>query len=89
MMPGGNPHKLGMRFGPIFQGISAKAKEDGLPCCEWIGEGGAGHSVKMVHNGIEYGDMQLISEAYFLLKKVLAVQWMRCLRFLASGTKGF
>ncbi len=56
---------------PIFQGIAAKAKEDGLPCCEWMGNGGAGHYVKMVHNGIEYGDMQLISEAYFLLKKLI------------------
>ena len=51
----------------ILQGISAKL-DDGSPCCEWIGAGGAGHFVKMVHNGIEYGDMQLISEAYSLLK---------------------
>lgn len=51
----------------ILQGISAKL-DDGTPCCEWMGSGGAGHFVKMVHNGIEYGDMQLISEAYALLK---------------------
>jgi 6-phosphogluconate dehydrogenase len=70
MMPGGNSQAWEI-IKPIFQAISAKAKEDGLPCCEWIGEGGAGHYVKMVHNGIEYGDMQLISEAYFLLKHVL------------------
>jgi 6-phosphogluconate dehydrogenase len=70
MMPGGNPDAWNA-IKPIFQGISAKAKEDGLPCCEWVGDGGAGHYVKMVHNGIEYGDMQLISEAYFLLKNVL------------------
>ncbi|MBS0603557.1 MAG: decarboxylating NADP(+)-dependent phosphogluconate dehydrogenase [Verrucomicrobia bacterium] len=70
IMPGGNPDAWNA-IKPIFQGISAKAKEDGLPCCEWIGDGGAGHYVKMVHNGIEYGDMQLISEAYFLLKNVL------------------
>ena len=70
IMPGGNPDGW-PALKPIFQAISAKAKEDGLPCCEWIGEGGAGHYVKMVHNGIEYGDMQLISEAYFLLKKVV------------------
>ncbi len=70
IMPGGNPDAWNA-IKPILQGISAKAKEDGLACCEWIGEGGAGHYVKMVHNGIEYGDMQLISEAYFLLKNVL------------------
>ncbi len=70
IMPGGNPDAW-PSIKPIFQAISAKAKEDGLPCCEWIGNGGAGHYVKMVHNGIEYGDMQLISEAYFLLKMLL------------------
>ena len=70
IMPGGNPAAW-PAIKPIFQAISAKAKEDGLSCCEWIGEGGSGHYVKMVHNGIEYGDMQLISEAYFLLKHVL------------------
>jgi 6-phosphogluconate dehydrogenase len=70
IMPGGNPDAW-PAIKPIFQAISAKAKEDGLPCCEWIGNGGAGHYVKMVHNGIEYGDMQLISEAYFLLKMLL------------------
>lgn len=70
IMPGGNPEAWSA-LKPIFQGISAKAKEDGLPCCEWIGNGGAGHYVKMVHNGIEYGDMQLISEAYFLLRNLL------------------
>src|SRR5580692_1362046 len=70
IMPGGNPDAWPV-IKPIFQSIAAKAKEDGLPCCEWIGEGGAGHYVKMVHNGIEYGDMQLISEAYFLLKTLL------------------
>ncbi len=70
IMPGGNPDGWDA-IKPIFQGIAAKAKEDGLACCDWIGDGGAGHYVKMVHNGIEYGDMQLISEAYFLLKNVL------------------
>lgn len=70
IMPGGNPEGWNA-IKPIFQAIAAKAKEDGLSCCEWIGEGGAGHYVKMVHNGIEYGDMQLISEAYFLLKHIL------------------
>jgi 6-phosphogluconate dehydrogenase len=69
MMPGGSkaawPHVK-----TIFQSICAKV-EDGSPCCEWVGEEGAGHFVKMVHNGIEYGDMQLICEAYNLLKSVL------------------
>lgn len=68
IMPGGNkeawPH-----LKPIFQAISAKA-DDGTPCCDWVGDGGAGHYVKMVHNGIEYGDMQLICEAYHLLRDV-------------------
>ncbi|MGD2011433.1 MAG: decarboxylating NADP(+)-dependent phosphogluconate dehydrogenase, partial [Desulfobacterales bacterium] len=59
---------------PIFQGIAAKVgpKRD-IPCCEWVGPGGAGHYVKMVHNGIEYGDMQLICEAYSLLKDGLGL----------------
>ncbi len=50
----------------IFQAIAAKA--DGEPCCDWVGDGGSGHYVKMVHNGIEYGDMQLICEAYHLMR---------------------
>jgi 6-phosphogluconate dehydrogenase len=56
----------------IFQAISAKV-EDGTPCCDWVGDDGAGHFVKMVHNGIEYGDMQLISEAYNLMKNLLGM----------------
>jgi len=71
IMPGGNtaawPHVKA-----IFQAISAKV-EDGTPCCDWVGEDGAGHYVKMVHNGIEYGDMQLIGEAYQLLKDGLGL----------------
>ncbi len=67
IMPGGAkaawPHVK-----DIFQAIAAKA-DDGSPCCEWIGDGGAGHYVKMVHNGIEYGDMQLIAESYWLMKQ--------------------
>jgi len=55
----------------IFQKIAAKA--DGEPCCDWVGEDGAGHFVKMVHNGIEYGDMQLICEAYHLMKDGLGL----------------
>lgn len=67
IMPGGHPE--GWRHvKEIFQSIAAKS-EEGEPCCDWVGEGGAGHYVKMVHNGIEYGDMQLICESYDLLKK--------------------
>ena len=57
---------------PIFQSICAKV-EDGSPCCDWVGENGAGHFVKMVHNGIEYGDMQLICEAYQLMRDLLGM----------------
>lgn len=56
---------------PTFQSICAKA--GGEPCCDWVGEDGAGHYVKMVHNGIEYGDMQLICEAYHLMKDALGM----------------
>ncbi len=66
IMPGGNP-KAWPEMKPVLQAIAAKAP-DGAPCCDWVGENGAGHYVKMVHNGIEYGDMQLISEAYHLMK---------------------
>ncbi len=67
IMPGGNPEAW-PHVKPIFQAIAAKS-DDGKPCCDWVGEGGAGHYVKMVHNGIEYGDMQLICEAFDLLHK--------------------
>jgi 6-phosphogluconate dehydrogenase len=69
IMPGGSPEAW-ETLKPIFQGICAKT-EDGSPCCDWVGEEGSGHYVKMVHNGIEYGDMQLICEAYHMLKDVL------------------
>src|SRR6202171_64391 len=71
IMPGGNPAAW-PHVKEIFQPIAAKV-EDGSPCCEWVGENGAGHYVKMVHNGIEYGDMQLICEAYQLLKDGLGL----------------
>ncbi len=71
MMPGGSP-KAWPSVKPIFQAICAKV-EDGSPCCDWVGEGGAGHFVKMVHNGIEYGDMQLICEAYQLMRDYLGM----------------
>lgn len=66
IMPGGSAEAWPI-VKDLLQGIAAKA-DDGLPCAQWMGKGGAGHFVKMVHNGIEYGDMQLISEAYSLLK---------------------
>jgi 6-phosphogluconate dehydrogenase len=71
IMPGGNPEAW-PHVKEIFQAIAAKV-EDGTPCCDWVGEGGAGHYVKMVHNGIEYGDIQLIGEAYQLLKDGLGL----------------
>lgn len=71
MMPGGSPAAW-PHVKPIFQAICAKV-EDGSPCCDWVGEDGAGHFVKMVHNGIEYGDMQLICEAYQLMRDGLGM----------------
>ena len=71
IMPGGSPAAWPL-VKPIFQAISAKV-EDGTPCCDWVGENGAGHYVKMVHNGIEYGDMQLICEAYQLMRDGLGM----------------
>ena len=71
LMPGGSPEAW-PAVKPIFQAISAKVA-GGLPCCEWVGSDGAGHYVKMVHNGIEYGDMQMICEAYWLLKNILGL----------------
>lgn len=71
IMPGGNPDAWPL-VKPIFQAIAAKV-EGGVPCCDWVGRDGAGHFVKMVHNGIEYGDMQLICEAYHLLKDLLGL----------------
>jgi len=71
IMPGGNPAAW-PHVKEIFQSIAAKV-EDGSPCCDWVGENGAGHYVKMIHNGIEYGDMQLICEAYHLLSAGLGL----------------
>ena len=69
IMPGGS-REAWPAVKPIFQGIAAKV-DDGSPCCDWVGNGGAGHFVKMVHNGIEYGDMQLICEIYQIMKVLL------------------
>jgi 6-phosphogluconate dehydrogenase len=71
LMPGGS--KAAWPFvKEIFQSVAAKV-DDGVPCCDWVGEDGAGHFVKMVHNGIEYGDMQIINEAYHLMKDLLGM----------------
>ena len=73
IMPGGDPEAWPF-VKDILQAISAKVGENNdIPCCEWVGEAGAGHYVKMVHNGIEYGDMQLICEAYYILKHGLGL----------------
>ena len=71
IMPGGSAEAW-PQVKPIFQAIAAKV-DDGSPCCEWVGSDGAGHFVKMVHNGIEYGDMQMICEAYALMEKGLGM----------------
>lgn len=71
MMPGGSPAAW-PAVKDIFQAVAAKV-EDGSPCCDWVGEDGAGHFVKMVHNGIEYGDMQIINEAYQVMKDLMGM----------------
>ena len=86
IMPGGNPEAW-PHVKPIFQAIAAKV-EDGSPCCDWVGEDGAGHYVKMVHNGIEYGDMQLICEAYQLLKDGLGLSTDELHEVFAEWNKG-
>ncbi|MDR2393316.1 MAG: decarboxylating NADP(+)-dependent phosphogluconate dehydrogenase [Treponema sp.] len=73
LMPGGSPAAWPL-VKPILQAIAAKVEGD-VPCCDWVGENGAGHFVKMVHNGIEYGDMQLICETYDVLKQVLGLSY--------------
>jgi 6-phosphogluconate dehydrogenase len=72
IMPGGDPQAWPV-VQPLLQAIAARA-EDGTPCCDWIGPGASGHFVKMVHNGIEYADMQTICEAYFLMQQLLGMQ---------------
>jgi 6-phosphogluconate dehydrogenase len=86
IMPGGSP-KAWEAVKPIFQDIAAKV-EDGTPCCEWVGENGAGHFVKMVHNGIEYGDMQLICEAYQVMKDLLGLSADEMHRVFADWNEG-
>jgi 6-phosphogluconate dehydrogenase len=86
IMPGGSPEAW-PAVKPIFQAIAAKA-EDGTPCCDWVGEGGAGHYVKMVHNGIEYGDMELICEAYHLLRDVIKASPPQMQKIFTDWNKG-
>ncbi|MBN2894587.1 MAG: decarboxylating NADP(+)-dependent phosphogluconate dehydrogenase [Campylobacterales bacterium] len=85
MMPGGDVGAW-EQVRPIFQAISAKV--DGEPCCDWVGPEGSGHYVKMVHNGIEYGDMQLIAEAYWLLRYGVGLDVAECAEVFARWNEG-
>jgi 6-phosphogluconate dehydrogenase len=86
IMPGGSPEAWPL-VRPILQKIAARAP-DGQPCCEWIGPDGAGHFVKMIHNGIEYADMQMIGEAYFLMERVLGLPPAEMRAIFAEWNKG-
>jgi 6-phosphogluconate dehydrogenase len=86
IMPGGNP-KAWPLVKDLFRAIAAKTP-DGSPCCEWVGEGGAGHYVKMIHNGIEYGDMQIIAEAYHLMRDGLRLPHEEMQRTFARWNAG-
>ena len=86
IMPGGSPDAW-PHVKEIFQAVSAKV-DGGTPCCDWVGEQGAGHYVKMVHNGIEYGDMQLICEAYNIMKNGLGMSAQEMHEVLAEWNKG-
>src|SRR6185436_19984132 len=86
IMPGGSPTAW-PHVKQIFQSVAAKV-DDGSPCCDWVGENGAGHYVKMVHNGIEYGDMQLICEAYDLMSRGLGMTADEMHQVFAEWNKG-
>ena len=86
LMPGGSPAAW-PSVKPILQAICAKV-EDGSPCCDWVGNGGAGHFVKMVHNGIEYGDMEVICEAYQIMKDILGLSADELHDVFAEWNKG-
>jgi 6-phosphogluconate dehydrogenase len=86
IMPGGSPAAWPF-VKEIFQAVSAKV-DGGTPCCDWVGEAGAGHYVKMVHNGIEYGDMQLICEAYNIMKHGLGMSAAEMHDVLAEWNQG-
>ena len=86
IMPGGDPE--GWPLAKSFlQSIAAKA-DDGIPCCDWVGNDGAGHFVKMIHNGIEYGDMQMISEAYFLMEQLMGLDPLEMADIFEEWNKG-
>ena len=85
IMPGGDPQAW-PAVQAIFQAIAARV--DDQPCCQWVGEAGSGHYVKMVHNGIEYGDMQLISEAYFLMRQGLGLAVDEIQQVFAAWNRG-
>src|SRR5215467_13948052 len=88
MMPGGSPAAWPL-VKPIFQAIAAKVGPKGdIPCADWVGPRGAGHYVKMVHNGIEYGDMQLIGEAYFVLTQAIGLSNDELYRVFNEWNKG-
>ena len=86
LMPGGSPEAWPL-VAPMLQAIAAKA-DDGQPCCDWMGPGGAGHFVKMVHNGIEYADMQMICEAWWLMKHLLGMAPAQCSAVFREWNKG-
>ncbi|MEJ6020958.1 NADP-dependent phosphogluconate dehydrogenase [Ramlibacter sp. PS4R-6] len=86
IMPGGAPDAW-PRIRPLLQAIAARA-EDGQPCCEWMGPGAAGHYVKMVHNGIEYADMQVLCEAYFLMQELLGMSPREMSEVFAQWNRG-
>jgi len=86
LMPGGSPEAWPL-VAPMLQAIAAKA-DDGQPCCDWMGPGGAGHFVKMVHNGIEYADMQMICEAWWLMKHLLGMTPAQCSAVFREWNKG-
>ena len=86
IMPGGNPEAW-PHVKDIFQSIAAKV-EDGSPCCDWVGANGAGHYVKMIHNGIEYGDMQMICEAYDVMRHILGMEPAEMAEVFAEWNQG-
>jgi 6-phosphogluconate dehydrogenase len=87
IMPGGSPGAWPVAK-PVLQAISAKVDSNGTPCCDWVGENGAGHFVKMVHNGIEYGDMQLICETYDIMKNLLGLSCEEMSEVFAEWNRG-
>ncbi len=86
LMPGGSPEAWPL-VAQMLQAIAAKA-DDGQPCCDWMGSGGAGHFVKMVHNGIEYADMQMICEAWWLMKHLLGLSPAQCSAVFREWNQG-